>query len=434
MRKSGKQRCLLAYISASRLGHQGWETIMHCSYASSKGRQLIVFLSPGVVNKAFGTLNSDCVRFIYLPGCFLVVAQAPAKLKCELKSVLKSVLSRATVDCLRQIRRRFRRGPQSEAGGERPLPSASQAGYRWGNDSLGILFDRLTLKAASLRSVPFCEWGADYHDFRLPCTHFRPLIVQGRFAQHGDTLLRNLGLSPTDWFVCLHARESSSMGDTTAEYRNQEIGNYLLAIEYITSLGGYVIRMGDPSMKPLPSMRNVVDYAHSPYRSSFADLYLSTGARFFIGCTSGLRVLPVFFETPIVNVNIYPLSPLDMSEKSLTIFKHVYSVKEGRNFTLREILEEPTLYFRFHDVEYCDAGLRIVENTPIEILCAVQEMLGFLSKDPEFTTWTPEQNLFQTRIREVLARLRQRGLGDADTRVYPDAICRIGSTYYQENW
>jgi putative glycosyltransferase (TIGR04372 family) len=259
-------------------------------------------------------------------------------------------------------------------------------------------------------------------------------MLGGRFAQRGETLLSNLGLTPDDWFVCLHARESSSMGDIVAEYRNQEISHCFPTIEHITGLGGHVIRMGDSSMKHLPSMRNVIDYAHSRHHSSFADIFLCSRARFFIGCTSGLRFIPAMLETPILDINIYPLSPIDISKKSITIFKRVYSDKEERYLTLQEILDDKDLCFRFSDAEYKDAGLAVVENTSMEILCAAQEMLGFLSMDPEFTMWTPQQRQFLARTREVLHRSHKRGLGDAASQFYPDAICRIGSAYCQENW
>ena len=444
MKKVGGQLPLLAYISANRLGHQAWETIMHCSYASSKGRRLIVLLSPGVVNKAFYVLNSDRVRFIYLPcwlPCVLGAKQATSStMKAHLKSVLRLALGKAAVDRLKQVKRVLRLGSQSEVEGEVSFSLASPAEFRWSDDSAGRLFDRLTLKTPSLRSAPFRESksgtrdGPQYYDYPLARTHFRPQRIQRRFVERGETLLGNLGLSPSDWYVCLHARESSSMGDTTGEYRNQEINNCIPAIEHIRSLGGYVIRMGDPSMKPLSSMSGTVDYAHSKYRSSFADLYLCSRARFFIGCTSGLRNIVALFEKPMLDLNVYPLSPLDVSPKSLTIFKRVYSENEERYISLREMLEDPTLYFRFRDAEYRDAGLRIVENTPLEILRAVQEMLGFLSEDPEFTVWTPEQHLFLTRIGEVLVSLQRRGMGDEVSQFYPGAVCRIGSSYYHENW
>jgi putative glycosyltransferase (TIGR04372 family) len=186
-------------------------------------------------------------------------------------------------------------------------------------------------------------------------------------------------------------------------------------------------------MTPLPAMKNVVDYAHSQHRSNFADLYLCSKAKFFIGCTSGLFFVPVLFKTPILSVNVYPVSPIHMFPNTLTIFARVYSEEEARFLSLREVLDEPTLCYRHSDKEYRDAGLRIVENTPGEILCATQEVLELVSNDLNFTRWTPEQQLFQTRLRETLS-CSQYVKEYGDTMFYPNAICRIGSRYLQENW
>ena len=408
---------------------------MHCSYAASKDRKLIVFLSPGVVNKAFYALNSDRVRFIHIPirlqGLFSRAAQAASKMECGLRDTHGS----DALGAFKWVGTRLAGGPQGGTAGTMPVRSVSEAGFRFTNDSLGVLFDRLTLKTPSLRSLPFSEYtSSDYFDFRLPLAHFHPLTVQGRFAQRGETLLRDLGLSASDWFVCLHARESSFLGDDSREWMNEDITNYLLAIEYITDLGGHVIRMGDQSMKRLPPMTHVIDYAHSEYRSGFADLYLCSRARFFIGCISGLHVVAQLFNTPLLNVNMYPISCMDISARTLIIFKRVYDEKKRRYIHLRELVEDPTSYHRLTDGEYRDGGLRIVENTPTEILSAVQEMLRLLSEDPGFAMWAPEQHLFQTRIRDVLVSRRQQGLGHGDTIFYPDGICRIGLSYYRDNW
>jgi len=71
-------------------------------------------------------------------------------------------------------------------------------------------------------------------------------------------------------------------------HRNSDVENYRAAIEHITGLGGWVIKLAQKGSPKLPPMPRVIDYARSPYKSSLLDLSLIRGARLFIGTTSGL--------------------------------------------------------------------------------------------------------------------------------------------------
>ena len=51
-----------------------------------------------------------------------------------------------------------------------------------------------------------------------------------------------------NWYVLLHVRSTS---DNNFSHRNSDITNYKKAIEFITSRGGFVVRIGDKSMKKL---------------------------------------------------------------------------------------------------------------------------------------------------------------------------------------
>ena len=51
--------------------------------------------------------------------------------------------------------------------------------------------------------------------------------------------------------------------------------------------GAWCLRMGDPSMRPMPRAPRVIDYAHSAIRSDWMDVFLCARCRFFIGNTSG---------------------------------------------------------------------------------------------------------------------------------------------------
>lgn len=95
-----------------------------------------------------------------------------------------------------------------------------------------------------------------------------------------------MGLPRDAWFVCLHVREGGYKGDWD-NIRNTNIINYLGAIKEITRRGGWVVRMGDPTMTKLPALERVIDYAHSPNRSAIMDVYLLKECFFFCGHKHG---------------------------------------------------------------------------------------------------------------------------------------------------
>ena len=79
--------------------------------------------------------------------------------------------------------------------------------------------------------------------------------------------------------------------------------DYFSSVKAITDAGGIVIRLGDKSMKKLPKMEGVIDYAHSPHKSQSMDIFLAANCRFVIGTTSGLTTVCLGFDTPMVLVN-----------------------------------------------------------------------------------------------------------------------------------
>ncbi len=79
----------------------------------------------------------------------------------------------------------------------------------------------------------------------------------------GDAELRALGIPEGAWFVCVHSREGGyAPGHEWANsFRNTNISDYTEAMRAIVARGGWCIRMGDPTMRPLEPMLGVVDYA-----------------------------------------------------------------------------------------------------------------------------------------------------------------------------
>ena len=121
-----------------------------------------------------------------------------------------------------------------------------------------------------------------------------------------ERVKRHWGLGPDDWYVCLHMRDAAHYGETAGTgqtHRNASVERYRSTIEYITGLGGWVIKLGGADSPKLPKMARVIDYGRSKFKSEIMDLHLIRHARLFIGTTSGLTNVAISFDVPCALVN-----------------------------------------------------------------------------------------------------------------------------------
>lgn len=208
------------------------------------------------------------------------------------------------------------------------------------------------------------------------------------------------------WFVGLHVRERGFYNDRE-EYtcRNGTIANYFPAIREVTSRGGWVVRLGDKSMTPLPKMDRVVDYPHTRFKSDLMDMYLLSECRFYIGMSSGILDTAFLFQRPMLIANmtnmtfVYPRRPEDRG-----IPKHVYSKSRGRFLSLREIFEASWEAQHFH---YLGDDYEMHENSPEEIRAALLDFLAGLDRGGvPLTSLQAEANRLRvTEGRKLISRV-----------------------------
>ncbi len=248
------------------------------------------------------------------------------------------------------------------------------------NDVLlnGILFSEksLLVKAGFGMHLPLTL--NEYHEFSYakPNLHFTPPE-----EKKGKQLLKKMGLTDKDWFVCFHARDSLYLKNKFKNrdwryhnFRDWDINTALKAAEYVTSKGGFAIRMGEIVEKKLPKLKNkkIIDYA-SFYRSDFGDIYLSAKCKFFLGDGCGLHQLSLIFNVPEAWVNILSIENPAWSNRGVFILKKLWSAKKKRILTFREMLDLKIGYPTEID-EYDKAKIKIINNTPQEILDLVIEV------------------------------------------------------------
>jgi putative glycosyltransferase (TIGR04372 family) len=226
------------------------------------------------------------------------------------------------------------------------------------------------------------------------------LAIEPEEHQRGWDILAGFGMPRGAWFVTAHLREPGYWGWAIGDSpRNVDVASYFPAIREITDRGGWVVRIGDPKMTPLPPMERVIDYALSDVRSPWLDLFLIAGSRFFLGSNSGPALFAQIFGIPAILSNwTWDRGP--RSGRDLCLPKLWRDKASGRILTFAET-QSPHLRGTDGQI-YHDQGIEMVDNTPDELRAATVEMLD-----------RPDPAKDQDRQDQALARLRAANPGFA---------------------
>lgn len=272
--------------------------------------------------------------------------------------------------------------PQVEGSGWTELPN------NW------HLAERLEMVRGCNNFIGFYELSDKLFNVRdvTPVNSF--LKLPDSYTEESLTRLKALGLKSTDWFVGLHIRNALLNSDV----RRQSIDNYLPAIKEITRKGGWVIRIGDNSMPPLPKLDRVIDLTQEFEALKYVHLFALAKSKFFIGTNSGPILTPGLFGVPTILTNLISpgINSLKMAKNSFSIPKKIL-LKNGKFASLREMLRSPHGFGTPTMNYYKEQGLAIEENTAQEILNGVVEMFERLSG--EHSDGVDEINLQINRIR-----------------------------------
>lgn len=194
----------------------------------------------------------------------------------------------------------------------------------------------------------------------------------------GREVLEKLGVPRDAWFVGLHVRESGFHHEgafSTQKHRNAPIENYLPAIRYIVQQGGYVIRMGDPSMQPVKPEKGLIEYALSEQKSDRMDIFLCSESRFFLGTTSGLTNVVISFNTPCMLVNCISNFSQLWNRNVKFIHKICWSHTQNRYLKLEEIIDDNFRWKLMSSKTIEEEGIEVYNNNADDILLAVMDML-----------------------------------------------------------
>lgn len=202
--------------------------------------------------------------------------------------------------------------------------------------------------------------------------------------QEGKRILMNMGIPADALFICLLVRDQAYyIGDKAyndlSSYRNADISTYRKAALFLAEKGYYVIRMGKKVSDSFElNHARIIDYANSPFRSDFMDVYLSAYCYFFMTTYCGLDGVAQAFRRPVLVTNVTPNGYCYLGYPVvLFLAKKIINESTGQLLSFKrqnKIFRFESLHEFIHKMMRVHT-LKMIDNTEDEILEATQEML-----------------------------------------------------------
>ena len=192
----------------------------------------------------------------------------------------------------------------------------------------------------------------------------------------GNAFLKKLGIKKKSKYVCLYVRDPAYYEYKPAsDYRNSNINNFVLAVNYLLSKNYYVFRMGYKVQKELKiKSPNFFDYATNGMRTEFLDIFLGHNCYFCITTGSGFDGIPVAARRPTVLTSLAPLNFFwSYNSNNIFIFKHYVNIETQKKLSIKEIFDIGVSQ-SLNTEEFLLKGVKLEENSPKEILDVVKEM------------------------------------------------------------
>ena len=216
-------------------------------------------------------------------------------------------------------------------------------------------------------------------------------------------LLIPLGIDlERDWFVTLHVRESGYAENKNSKrefFRNGNIDDYNLAIDFIIKSGGKVVRVGDKSMSKINEKPGLIDYAHSDYKSKKLDILLAANSKFCIATSSGFFSIACLFDVPVILTNTsHSIVYFRLKKRDFFVPSLLKNKSLNKMMRLEETMFPPYSMVNVGvDKKYKEWNLEYLKNSPEDILYATEEMMDRLTKN-NFDDLQENQKKIQNKL------------------------------------
>ncbi len=244
--------------------------------------------------------------------------------------------------------------------------------------------------------------------------------------------LEKFNLKPNDKIVCINVRDNEYLKTlydpkfhnlNHHNYRDCKIENFKKSINFLLDNNYKVFRVGVKKNYYLDiKHENFFDEKYSNERDETSDVIISSICNFCISTGSGFDALPRIFRKPILFVNHIPIINYhSFCKNDLTICKHIFRKKK---LSIESIFKN-SFYNGLETEFYEKNNLKVIENTPEEILSVTKEMILRLEK--KFTL-TKENLRFQSLIKTKIAEF------DLNQDKHGKQLSFFGENYLRENF
>ena len=257
-------------------------------------------------------------------------------------------------------------------------------------------------------------------DYRKISPHFlnMPAVIgfSSRESARLEKGLERIGIDPHKPFICMGLRDMayyqfygevmnhplSKQGKRSeTHHRCPPLDSYVRFAQHWAARGHQVIRMGLRVSEPMPQGLDplIIDYACGD-RSDELDAFLFSRCWFLTAGDTGLFSGAAAFDRPAIVSDLFLIRNTIYSSNKQTrnIFvpKLIYDTREARYLSFREQIHFNHSFSYFSDCE--TAGLKIVPNTPSDIIDASLELVERLTGNNENT---PEDDELQAAFHGI---------------------------------
>jgi putative glycosyltransferase (TIGR04372 family) len=203
--------------------------------------------------------------------------------------------------------------------------------------------------------------------------------------------------------VCINIRDSFFLKKTFPnkdwkyhDFRNSNIKNYKLAINYLLNKGYQVFRVGENNDNFDIKNKNYINLYDYNFEKSLIDLYLVKNSKFVLCNNTGWECLAAYFNKEILMFDAISMANTHFGYPYKIIFKHIYYKKKIK-LKLSEIIDK-NYHFLMNVDDFKKNKLSVKDNNSKEILILVKQHLNKKYKNKK------RFNLLQNQIKKNIIR------------------------------
>lgn len=229
----------------------------------------------------------------------------------------------------------------------------------------------------------------------------------------GRAELTKLGINFERPMVCLIVRDEgyyASRGELEKDESaifNFDISSFKVAAASLAARGYQVVRMGTGSEKPIGlDVDGVFDYALSPHRSEFLDVFIAAHCQFAVSTQTGPDCVCLAFRRPVCYVDVTRFSQFFFGTK-IAYWSPSELRRNGVRMTLKDIVSSEVAWIK-NPEQFAEQNIESVRSNPKDIDNLV---CGFADLVENNFKWSASEYLMNTHAQKIIeSGLGERGL------------------------